>query len=72
MRCTLVPKDLPYAGGAKSMRDEEFWYCKHMWRRMEKMSGTDLVKAEVLHTFTEKRNILHTAKRRKATWIDYI
>ena len=24
MRCALVPRDLPYAGGAKTLRDEEF------------------------------------------------
>jgi len=39
---------------------------------MERTTGTDLVKAELLRTVTKKRNILHTAKRRKATWIDHI
>ena len=39
---------------------------------MERTSVTDLVKAELLHTVTEKMNVLHTAKRRKATWIDHI
>jgi len=71
MRCALVPKGLLYAGAARNLRDEEFWYCKHTWG-MEKTSGPDLVKAELLHTVTEQGNILHTAKRWKATWIDYI
>jgi hypothetical protein len=39
---------------------------------MERTSETDLVKAELLHTVTEKRNILHTAQLRKATWIEHI
>jgi hypothetical protein len=46
------------------------WY----WRRME-ISGTDFVKNEevrVLRTGKEKRNILHTIKRRKANWIGHI
>jgi hypothetical protein len=36
------------------------------WRRMEKISWTDLVKNEELHRVKEERNILHTVKGRKA------
>ena len=44
-------------------------YC---WRRIEKISWTDRVRnEEVLHTVKEGRNILHTAKRRKANWIGH-
>jgi hypothetical protein len=43
------------------------------WRRMEKISWTDRVRnEEVLHRVKEKRNILHTIKRRKANWIGHI
>jgi hypothetical protein len=42
------------------------------WRRMEKISWTDHVKNEVLHTVKEERNILHTIKRRKGNWIGHI
>jgi hypothetical protein len=40
---------------------------------MEKISWTDPVRnEEVLHGGTEKRNILHTIKRRKSNWIGHI
>jgi hypothetical protein len=43
------------------------------WRSMEKMSWTDRVRnEEVLHRVKEERNIVHTIKRRKATWIGHI
>jgi hypothetical protein len=42
------------------------------WRRMEKISWIDCVRNEVLHRVKEKRNILHTIKRRKANWIGHI
>jgi hypothetical protein len=39
---------------------------------MEMISWTDRVRnEEVLHTVKEKRNILHTIKRRKANWIGH-
>jgi hypothetical protein len=42
------------------------------WRRME-ISWTDRVRnEEVLRRAEEKRNILHTMKRRKANWIGHI
>ena len=44
------------------------WCC----RRMEKISWTDRVRNEVLHTVKEKRNILHTVKWRKANWVGHI
>ena len=40
---------------------------------MEKISWTDRVRnEEVLHRVKEERNILHTIKRRKVTWIGHI
>jgi hypothetical protein len=43
------------------------------WRRMEKISWTDLVRnEEVLHRVKEERNMLQTIKRRKANWIGHI
>jgi hypothetical protein len=39
---------------------------------MEKISWTDRVRNEVLHRVKEERNILHTTKMRKATWIGHI
>jgi hypothetical protein len=39
---------------------------------MEKISWTDRVRNEVLHTVKEERNILYTIKRRKANWIGHI
>jgi ppGpp synthetase/RelA/SpoT-type nucleotidyltranferase len=43
------------------------------WRRMEKISWTDLVRnEEVLHRVKEERSILHRIKRRKANWIGHI
>jgi hypothetical protein len=42
------------------------WY----WRRMEKISWTDRVRHdEVLQRVQEDRNILHTVKCRKGSWI---
>ena len=43
------------------------------WRRIDKISLTDHVRnEEVLHTVKEKRNILHTIKRRKDNWIGHM
>jgi hypothetical protein len=43
------------------------------WRRMEKISMTDRVRnEEVLHRVKEERNVLHTIKIRKASWIGHI
>jgi hypothetical protein len=43
------------------------------WRRLEKISLTDRVRfQEVLHRVKEKRNIVHTIKRRKVEWIGHI
>jgi hypothetical protein len=43
------------------------------WRRMEKISWTDRVRnEEVLHRVKEERNIVHTIKGRKASWIGHI
>ena len=43
------------------------------WRRMEKISWTDLVRnEEVLQRVKEGRNILQTMKRMKANWICHI
>jgi hypothetical protein len=43
------------------------------WRRMEKISWTDRVNNEVeLHRVKAERNILHTIRRRKASWIGHI
>ena len=39
---------------------------------MEKISLTVRVRNEVLHGVKEERNIIHTVKRRKATWIGHI
>jgi hypothetical protein len=39
---------------------------------MEKISGTDRVRNEVLHTVKEKSNILQTIKRGKGNRIGYI
>jgi hypothetical protein len=39
---------------------------------VEKIIWTDRVKNEVLHGRKEKRNTLHTIKRRKANWIGHI
>jgi hypothetical protein len=55
--------------------DQKYLECFEMWcwRRMEKISWTDRVRNEVvLHRVKEERNILHTIKRRKATWIGHI
>jgi hypothetical protein len=43
------------------------------WRRMEKISWTDHVRNEdVSQRVKEKRNILHTTKKRKANRIGHI
>jgi hypothetical protein len=43
------------------------------WRRMEKISWTDLVRnEEVLRRVKEERNILNTIKRSKSNWIGHI
>jgi hypothetical protein len=52
----------------KCLESFEMW-C---WRRME-IIWTDRVRnEELLHRVKEERNILHTIKRRKATWIGHI
>jgi hypothetical protein len=52
----------------KYLESFEMW-C---WRRTE-ISWIDRVRhEEVLHRVKEERNILHTIKRRKATWIGHI
>jgi hypothetical protein len=39
----------------------------------EKIRWTDHVRnEEVIHTLKQKRNVLHTTKRRKANWIGHI
>jgi hypothetical protein len=44
------------------------WY----WRRME-TSWTDNVRNdEVLHRVKEKKNVMHTIKKRKANWIGHV
>jgi heme exporter protein D len=44
-----------------------------MIERMEKLRWTDSERnEEVLHTVNEERNILHTIKRRKASYIGHI
>jgi len=43
------------------------------WRRIEKISWTDLVRSEeVLLRVNEQRNILHKIRKRKANWIGHI
>ena len=43
------------------------------WRRMEKISWTDLVRNEdVLIRVKEQRNILHEITKRKANWMGHI
>ena len=49
----------------KYVESFEMW-C---WRRMEKISWTDLVRNEILHGVEDDRNILSTVKRRKANWV---
>ena len=39
---------------------------------MEKISGVDRERNEVLHRVKKDRNIQHTIKRRKANWICHI
>jgi hypothetical protein len=53
----------------KYLESFEMW-C---WRKMEKIIWTDHVRnEEVLHGVKEKRNIIHTVKRRKANFIGHI
>ena len=42
------------------------------WRRMERISWTDCMKSEILETDKEERNILHTMKQGKDSWICHI
>jgi hypothetical protein len=42
------------------------------WRRMVKISWTDHVKNEVLHSQREEQNILHTIKQRTTNCIGHI
>jgi len=39
------------------------------WRRVEKISWTDLMRNGIIKGFEEERNILHT---RKTNWISHI
>jgi hypothetical protein len=41
------------------------------WRRMVKISWTDLARNNVLHKVKDERNILQTIKRRKVNWIGH-
>jgi len=53
----------------KHLESFEMW-C---WRRMEKISWTNLVRNEdVLLRAKEQRNILHEIRKRKANWIGHI
>jgi hypothetical protein len=53
----------------KYLESSEMW-C---WRRMEKIIWTDrVINEEVLYRVKEKRNIVHTIKRRKANWIGHV
>ena len=53
----------------KNLESIEMW-C---WRRMEKISWTDLVRnEEVLLRVKEQRNILHEISKRKANWIGHV
>jgi hypothetical protein len=53
----------------KQLESFEMWW----WRRMEKISWTDLVRGgEVLLRVKEQRNILHEISKRKANWIGHI
>jgi hypothetical protein len=53
----------------KYLESFEVWY----WRRIETIRWTDRVRnKEVLHRVKEKRNVLHTIRRRKANWIGRI
>jgi len=42
------------------------------WRKMEKISWPDRVRNKGLHRVQEKRNNVHTIKRRKAKWIGHV
>ena len=42
------------------------------WRRIEKISWTDRVRNEVLHSIQEEKNILRTRNRKKANCIGRI
>ena len=43
------------------------------WRRVEKISWSDIVRnEEILHSVKEERNIVHTIQRGKADWIGRI
>jgi hypothetical protein len=64
--------------GAKSwtLRKVDQKYLKSFemrcWRRIEKIGWTDCVGNEVFYKITQKRNILHTLKRKKDSWIGHI
>jgi hypothetical protein len=52
--------------------DQEYLESFEMWcwKTMEKISWTERVRdEEVLYRVKEKRNVVHTIKRRKANWI---
>jgi hypothetical protein len=65
-----------YGAGTWTLRklDQKYLESFQMWcwRVMEKISWTNRVNNEVLHRVKGERNILHTVKRRKATWIRHI
>ena len=52
----------------KYLESFETWY----WRRMEISWSDRFRNEEVLDTDKEENNILHTVKRRKASWIGHI
>jgi hypothetical protein len=58
---TLRKADQKYVGSF------QMWY----WSKVE-ISWTDRVRNQVLHRVKEERNIVHTIKRRKASWIGHI
>jgi hypothetical protein len=53
----------------KYLERSEMW-C---WREMEKISWKDRVRnEEVLHRVKKERNIIHTIRRRKASWTENV
>jgi hypothetical protein len=56
-----------------TLREVDQIYLERCWRRMGKITWTDHVRNEkVFQRVMEERNILQTAKRRKANWIGHI
>jgi hypothetical protein len=61
-------------GGMYSWKvNQKYFGSCEMWSWMDGEDQTELVKNEaILHRVKGERNILHTAQRRKATWIGHI